>query len=193
MPYSNGRPHRAAFDGVCELADPLHENSVASSLHAKSAQEAATIIVEVDILTDFKKHLERLLSFSATSVILNEVGVGCGLHYCSRTESETRLGGEELLRHIAKKKLWKRWGEFDFTHVDLAKKRGYVVVRGSFEARKYGSSRVPACHFLRGFLRGLLRHVLGERVVLGERKCLARGDPCCEFHLRLINRQLRNR
>lgn len=157
-----------------------------SNLVQNLLKKRATIVVEIDILTDFKKHLEHLLSLSAASAILNDIGIECGMRYCSRTESKTRLSGEKLLDHIAKEKLEERWGGFEFAHVDLARKQGYIAVRDSFEARNYGPSRVPACHFLRGFLGGLLSRILGERIAVEERKCLAKGDPRCEFYLRPI-------
>lgn len=42
----------------------------------------------------------------------------------------------------------------------------------------------PACSFMRGFLSGVSSAIAGHMVHCEESRCIARGDPSCEFQLR---------
>ncbi|MGX9133285.1 V4R domain-containing protein [Rummeliibacillus sp. JY-2-4R] len=59
----------------------------------------------------------------------------------------------------------------------------------SFEAamhlKNYGLSEECVCHMLCGFASGALSYEFGESIIAIEHKCVAKGDPCCEFEVRL--------
>ncbi len=59
----------------------------------------------------------------------------------------------------------------------------------SFEAamhlKNYGLSDECVCHMLCGFASGALTYEFGESIIAIEHKCVAKGDPCCEFKVRL--------
>jgi len=59
----------------------------------------------------------------------------------------------------------------------------------SFEAemhlKNYGLSNECVCHMLCGFASGALTYEFGESIIAIEYKCIAKGDPCCEFKVRL--------
>lgn len=59
----------------------------------------------------------------------------------------------------------------------------------SFEAeihlKKYGLSDECVCHMLCGFASGALSYEFGESIIAIEHKCVAKGDPVCEFKVRL--------
>ena len=59
----------------------------------------------------------------------------------------------------------------------------------SFEAamhlKNYGLSDECVCHMLCGFASGALTYEYGESIIAIEYKCVAKGDPCCEFKVRL--------
>lgn len=59
----------------------------------------------------------------------------------------------------------------------------------SFEAqlhlKNYGKSDECVCHMLSGFASGALSYEFGESIIAIEHKCVAKGDPCCEFKVRL--------
>ena len=41
----------------------------------------------------------------------------------------------------------------------------------------------PASHLLRGVLAGFFKELLGKRVDVNETKCIALGDPYCQFEI----------
>ncbi|MFJ8238066.1 V4R domain-containing protein [Ureibacillus sp. NPDC094379] len=59
----------------------------------------------------------------------------------------------------------------------------------SFEAemhlKNYGLSNECVCHMLCGFASGALTYEFGESIIAIEYKCIAKGDSCCEFKVRL--------
>ena len=59
----------------------------------------------------------------------------------------------------------------------------------SFEAelhlKNYGLANECVCHMLCGFASGALTYEFGESIIAVEYKCVAKGDPCCEFQVRL--------
>lgn len=59
----------------------------------------------------------------------------------------------------------------------------------SFEAalhlKNYGIATECVCHMLCGFASGALSYEFGESIIAVEYKCVAKGDPCCEFKVRL--------
>jgi len=136
--------------------------------------------------SDLQKRLESLLSVSAASVLLVEVGRECGVRSCVRIKEKYGIEGVELLAAITKLKREEAWGEFDFKGIDPEQKRGHVIVRECFEAKEYGRSTLPVCHFVKGYLQGVLSTVLKQGVILEEVLCLAKGDAHCEFRTRSI-------
>lgn len=59
----------------------------------------------------------------------------------------------------------------------------------SFEAnlhlQHHGLSSECACHTLSGFVSGAFSYEFGKSVITLETKCVAKGDPDCEFEIRL--------
>jgi len=59
----------------------------------------------------------------------------------------------------------------------------------SFEAelhvKNYGYATECICHTLCGFASGALSYEFGESIIAIETKCVAKGDPCCEYEIRL--------
>lgn len=59
----------------------------------------------------------------------------------------------------------------------------------SFEAeqhvKNYGLADECVCHMLCGFASGALTYEFGESIIAIENKCVAKGDLCCEFEVRL--------
>ncbi len=128
-----------------------------------------------------QRTVEAILEDEASSVILYEMGMDAG-----RDSARTLLEDWEadLL------KLWDvdrmdgmGWFKLEEMEIDGENGNGYIRVSRSFIAEAYGRSKKPICHFLSGFFVGVLGEVLGERLTGYEVKCIAKGDPYCEFRL----------
>jgi len=153
-------------------------------------KEKEAIIMRAVTFSDLQKRLEALLSNSAATVILVEVGRECGKRSAERIKEERHIEGGELLSAVAQHKKEQAWGDVDFREINLEQKRGYIIVGNCFEAVKYGHSNTPVCHFMKGFLVGALSVVFDQDIMLDETSCLAKGDEHCEFHIKPSERFL---
>jgi predicted hydrocarbon binding protein len=145
-------------------------------------EKGEAVVFRLETWVDLKKRLNGLLTLSASAVLLFEAGKECGRRSCRRIREQLQLRGGDLLKALEKHKEDERWGDFSFD-VDLAKMTGRVVVKSSFEAKKYARTGSSICHFVRGYLVGVLSELFGRDVVLEETLCLSKGDPYCEFRL----------
>jgi hypothetical protein len=132
------------------------------------------IIIKLEIFAVFKKRLEKFLSPSASSVLFFEGGKACGEEFCAYVGQD--IDADQLLQQVVKFMDENNWGKVRFPG-------DRVIVRDSFEARRYGIAQRPVCHFLRGFLSDVLSYVSSSNVVLIERNCAAMGGEFCEFEV----------
>lgn len=148
--------------------------------------EGEAIIMQVTTFVEFKKRLEEVFSPSASAVILFEAGKACGREFCIRVQGLYRPINEiDLLIWIAKFMKAGNWGEATFKALGSGSSHwGDIIIKGSFEAKRYGKVQTPICHFLRGFLSGVLSVVKGREVILIETKCIAKGDEWCDFQIK---------
>ena len=77
------------------------------------------------------------------------------------------------------------WGEFKAKVIDL--KKGYGVFHlynpsvAEMYRNKYGVSKTPMDYYLAGLFGGAGSVLMGEKKKCIETKCVAKGDPYCEF------------
>jgi predicted hydrocarbon binding protein len=74
------------------------------------------------------------------------------------------------------------WGRAEFLEYRTSPYKTKVRVEHSFECEGR-RSETPYSQFLRGHFAGLAAQALGKDVVALETKCVATGDPYCEFEL----------
>ncbi|MHB1435126.1 MAG: V4R domain-containing protein [Thermoplasmata archaeon] len=74
------------------------------------------------------------------------------------------------------------WGRLEVAESDLVSGRARVLVHDGFECASR-SSPTPYSQFLRGHLAGYFSVMINAPVSCKEVRCLARGDPVCEFEL----------
>lgn len=149
-------------------------------------EKGEAVVIRLETFVDLQKRVERLLCASAASVILHEAGRECGKRSIQRIAMEKALSGDALLKELSRYKKEEKWGEFDFNEVNLEEASGVIRIKESFEAKRYGASIGPVCHFLRGYLAGVLAVIFGQDMSLEETKCKAKGDGYCEFQIRSL-------
>ena len=74
------------------------------------------------------------------------------------------------------------WGRIEDLFIEFEAKRGSLKVYDLFESKtSIGEFATTKCHFFRGFLAGFLSQLLETNIKVFEVKCIAKGDPYCEF------------
>ncbi|RLG49955.1 MAG: hypothetical protein DRO00_09390 [Thermoproteota archaeon] len=112
-------------------------------------------------------------------------------------DSGIRAGSEAakiLIREWGSKDMdfLKQWSEFYSSkgigwfkvkeiNVDSDRQRGYIRIEQSFIVEEYGPSDRPVCDFMAGYIAGVLSEAFGASFSCEETKCIAKGDPYCEF------------
>jgi hypothetical protein len=71
------------------------------------------------------------------------------------------------------------WGMIK-SKIDLTKKEAVIRIENCATARKSKSNK-PICYFVSGFISGVADAILNEVTDCSETKCMAKGDPFCEF------------
>lgn len=89
------------------------------------------------------------------------------------TASLVRLG-EALWRTVG-------FGRLEIVLVDTQKGRAVARVYDNFECEMFKGSGEPQGYLTRGLLEGWFEGILGPELKSEETKCIAMGDPYCEF------------
>ncbi len=76
------------------------------------------------------------------------------------------------------------WGVVDDVNVDLEKGHAKLRIYRSFECELSRDQRNPQSHFYRGAVAGVFARFFGKDVEVKEIKCIAMGDPYCEFEIK---------
>jgi len=76
------------------------------------------------------------------------------------------------------------WGVIEYVDVNL--KKGYAKLRiyKNFECELSSNKKKPQSHFYRGAIAGVFSRVFKKDVNVKEIKCIAMGDPYCEFEIK---------
>jgi predicted hydrocarbon binding protein len=78
------------------------------------------------------------------------------------------------------------WGMMDVVKMSLEAGEAQVRVYQSFECETGKGSETPYGHFIRGILAGFFTEIFGEEAKAVETKCIATGDPYCEYMIKRV-------
>lgn len=73
------------------------------------------------------------------------------------------------------------WGVFELVDADFERKTAEIRAHENFECVHYRQSSAPRSNFVRGHIAGWFSELLGSRVEVTEKHCVAKGDPFCYF------------
>jgi predicted hydrocarbon binding protein len=78
------------------------------------------------------------------------------------------------------------WGILEFAEINLEEGEAQIRVYQSFECEIGKGSEAPYGHFIRGILAGFFTDIFGEEAKAVETKCIAKGDPYCEYTIKRV-------
>ena len=73
--------------------------------------------------------------------------------------------------------------DYSIKFFSLISNAASIKIYDSFECENVKSDK-PVSHFLRGILGGILFTIFRKEVTVYETKCIAKGDPYCEFEVK---------
>ncbi len=76
------------------------------------------------------------------------------------------------------------WGKLKILEYSSSECFAIVIVEESFECELAGKRDKPYSQFIRGTLAGWFSELTNKKCSAEETKCIAKGDPYCEFHIK---------
>ncbi|WP_309492891.1 V4R domain-containing protein [Candidatus Hecatella orcuttiae] len=141
-------------------------------------RENKAISIPLEAFMDFKKALKDCFG-SGGVVILSEMGKGHGIYSTKRLLDE-HPNRPSLLEVITSYKQKEGWGNMEFR---MKPSEAEVIITKSFEAEYHERSKEPVCHFLRGYLEGVISQIVGKEIKVSEIRCKATGNETCVFKI----------
>lgn len=125
---------------------------------------------------------------SGASVILHEIGFGYG-QIMGKNISETGGSRIEIYKKFIERGKHQGYGIFQVALLGALTSTftGEVVIRlkNSFFSLSAGKTGQTECQIVAGMIEGAAPFLLGKKQFKClESKCLSKGDPLCEFHLK---------
>ncbi len=143
------------------------------------------ILLEPDFAEMIKGFYQKFGEIAAT--LLYHQAYSGGKFLAEYLSEKLNLKGKKLLVECLKFYQAGGWGRVILAKYDLEKPEIILKLYDSLECKIFGNLGKPASHFLRGHISGLLTGLLDREVRVIEKKCIAMGDPYCEFHLETID------
>lgn len=127
---------------------------------------------------------------SGASVILYDMGLGYG-ELMGANMAKMGVSKLEVIKSFMELGKIHGYGVFNtpFLKMILTGIRGEPLVRlgDSFFATSTGSTGKVECYMMAGIIAGAAGVLLNKKFACIEEKCLCKGDPYCEFKLRIKN------
>ena len=134
------------------------------------------------------RHIEQMFGRldevfeSGAYVILYEMGRRAGQAFAREVEEAFDMGKEDILRIMGALAIPRGWCIPEIVEWDEKAPRLVVRMRDLFTCKSFaGKKERPMGHFMRGVLAGMVEELTGVRVKVKETRCVAMGDPYCEF------------
>jgi len=153
-----------------EFAFPLYVFPGARSL----------IILEHDFQEMIRGLYEKLGETGA--ILIYHLAYSGGKLLAKYLSEKLGLKDTELLIEVLKVYQAGGWGRVELIRYDPLTMSIVLRLYDSIECKTFKGSDKPASQFIRGHLSGLLSGLLNADIRIIESKCIAKGDPYCEFH-----------
>jgi|Deesub1362B_J571_1020462.scaffolds.fasta_scaffold00004_355 predicted hydrocarbon binding protein len=155
-----------------------------ASFPLKIGENRAIIIRDIGykgLLTDIRTKFG-----SAAEAFLYYLGFEAGLEYGKdhkRIAEEVGLKEAEEIHDNISMPLFISVGYGRMEKIEFKKDKPYVLLRvyDNFECELGKGSNTVFSHFVRGMIAGVLSELLGINIYTKEIRCIAMGDPYCEF------------
>lgn len=126
---------------------------------------------------------ERILQHSGLKAVLYNAGKEIGEHAAKKLSRMFNIEGKELVQALAQVGKATGWGITEFSSINMKKHSATIIVKECFEAVAWRKKPYSVCHWTRGYLAGYMSTVFRKPVEAAETKCMAKGDPYCEFKI----------
>jgi len=170
-----------------EMVKPQHPNLIINDLmYPITFMGVRGILIHIAGLGEVLKYLYSKFGSSA-KVLMYYAGYGSIKGMVKGLKRATGLRDERLLDICLKMFKAVGFGDFKITYYNL--NPIYVVVEAYdlFECTPFKNKlKEPNSQVFRGILAGIVEEITGKRVTSVEEKCIAKGDPYCQFTIKQV-------
>jgi predicted hydrocarbon binding protein len=128
-------------------------------------------------LRAWAKVTEQVLG-SGARVIMVKVGKNAGEQFADSLLKQG-LKPEEMMDALEMFSMHGGWGKV-WTKVDFQKQKAVIQIHNLVTARQTKANE-PICHFISGYIAGVLGVMFDKNIECKETKCSAKNDSFCEF------------
>lgn len=132
--------------------------------------------------------LEHILKPSGLSAVLYSAGKRVGEETIKHLIEMYNFEGRELFLALLQANQATGWGIGEISNLDFHHSVADIVVYDCFEAVAWQNKKsIESCNWTRGYFAGSMSTIFHNIVEAVETKCLASGDPYCEFKVKPKN------
>ena len=133
----------------------------------------------------FIRNLKKRIGKEETQNFLFKAGIPAGTDAATKRQRETGTTTFEAMKKHAEMALTNGWGVAEL-NIEKEKKQINLIMRNYWESESHleifkEKSKEPVCSFFKGYVKGAADIDLGVDSKITEIKCIAKGDPYCEF------------
>jgi len=124
---------------------------------------------------------------TGAEALIFHIGFKAGYRIVDHWARVSGLEGRRLIvLALEAMKLFNWISEYEILKLDLEKPDIIFRVWDLMDCTPFrGKMDSPTSHYFRGIISGLASRIAGKQVIFTETKCVAKGDPYCEFKIRL--------
>ncbi|MDW8034683.1 MAG: V4R domain-containing protein [Nitrososphaerota archaeon] len=138
-------------------------------------------IFPLTVLEGFIKTLRRAFDKPISQTILWHQGKEIGKTILESYERDFGLKGVRALEFLRVRALLFGWTYVEIYKFEELNKTAIIRLFDNWECELFKENDEPQNHFMRGILTGFFNGLFGVEVDTIETKCIAKGDPFCEF------------
>jgi predicted hydrocarbon binding protein len=121
---------------------------------------------------------------SGAKVIIFEAGKAAGKRFVEESSDITKVNNQLFLKTVSQRFTDAGLGKIEIVEFDLEQAEVKFRIWNNFFAA-VGCENPMYCSCIEGFVSGMYEHMMKKTPKIQKTKCVANGDPYCEWHMAL--------
>jgi len=143
------------------------------------------LIIPRRIFSIVQRSISDMLGEGCAALVMYNAGYSVGYDVFAKTVKRFNNDTKSAFEFFITVLTTRGWGDFKIVKFNENDNTYYIRVSSSYGEDLFPSNRA-VCHFIRGLLTGSLQCLVdlkekGIKLYSREVKCIAKGDPYCEF------------
>jgi len=170
------------------IAPSLKDIIYPSKFYVKTVGESRYIYIGEELMKPFATGIKHVLGREAGESFLYHYGIGVGRELFRSYAENRKIQGLEdsisLLKALFNAHAWANIKGYEYDDKSIL-----LHLENLWECesqRDVDNMSGRGSHLVRGIISGFIKEALGKEIVVKETKCVANGDPYCEFEISII-------